>query len=533
MYKDIFISYRNDGEGNNFAARLKDDLDRCGYSVYFNSHERRAGEFPLRLKTAIEHCKDFILILSTACVERLRRNEAVDWVREEVLYAKSVKKNIIPILLDNVTMPEKTQLPESLQFICDYDAILFPEQYLKSPFQSFIVMLTSMPDKEVYRNVSNSNTSYDVNADFSLSLDRAISGNYEAMFEVSCMYLYGFHSSEGANYIEASRWLKEFISHIENETEKTEELSLKIQCARGMLANLYYSGCVLYEEQSFKKTMELLENIATEDTAAFSFDSYMEKLIFMVSDGVGTEFDFQRIIACFEKYRDKCTNSAKNNMAKFYMRYGMYEEAIKILESIEEIHPDVEYKLGTIYLQGLHVTPPKPDIYRAEHYLRRAADRGHLDALHALGLMNFRGQYGYRKNMAEAREYFLKAASKGHRAAQYDYAWMCKYGLGGESNLLEAIHFFEESANKGHVFAIAELAVLYQNPACVNYQKAFEWAKKAAASGEPQSEFVLGNLYYFGRGCESNLNDAVLWYKKALKHGFYQAKFMLDKIQMK
>ena len=106
MHKGIFLSYhRNDGEGNNFAARLKDDLDRCGYSVYFNSHERKAGEFPLRLKTAIEHCKDFILILSTACVERLRRNEAVDWVREEVLYAKSVKKNIIPILLDNVTMP--------------------------------------------------------------------------------------------------------------------------------------------------------------------------------------------------------------------------------------------------------------------------------------------------------------------------------------------------------------------------------------------------------------------------------------------
>lgn len=45
-----------------------------------------------------------------------------------------------------------------------------------------------------------------------------------------------------------------------------------------------------------------------------------------------------------------------------------------------------------IYLQELHITPPKPDIYRTEHYLRHVAD-----ALHALGLMNFRGQYGYRK----------------------------------------------------------------------------------------------------------------------------------------
>ncbi len=532
MKKDIFISYRNDGIGNNFAARLKADLDRCGYLVYFNSHERRAGEFPLRLKEAIAQCKDFVLILSAGCIEKLCQNEAVDWVREEILYAKFMDKNILPILLDNTAMPVKQQLPEILKFICDYDAIVFPEQYMKSPFQGFTEMLISMPEKENYKNVSNSNTSYDVNIDFALTLDKAKSGDYEAMFEVACMYLYGFCASEGANFMEASKWLNTFITCVENDTEIKEnsELSLKMNSAKGMLANLYYSGNVVYEEQSFEKTMELLECVAAKASTDYSFAPYMEKIVFMVSDGVGMEFDFQRTISYFEKYKDKCTISAKNNMAKFYIRYGMYQEAVEILEGIVESHPDVEYKLGTIYLQGVHITPPKPDVYRAEHYLKRAADRGHLDALHALGLMNFRGQYGYRKDMTKAREYYLIAAKQGHKAAQYDYAWMCKYGLGGERNILEAIRFFEESAQKGHIFSMAELAVLYQNPDCINYQKAFEWAKKAASSGEPQSEFVLGNLYYFGRGCEYSLNDAVIWYKKALRHGFYQAKFMLDKI---
>ena len=41
MDYDIFISYKNDGEGNNFAARLKESLDHSGYSVYFNSHEQK------------------------------------------------------------------------------------------------------------------------------------------------------------------------------------------------------------------------------------------------------------------------------------------------------------------------------------------------------------------------------------------------------------------------------------------------------------------------------------------------------------
>ena len=121
------------------------------------------------------------------------------------------------------------------------------------------------------------------------------------------------------------------------------------------------------------------------------------------------------------------------------------------MESVADNYPDIDYRLGTIYLQGLHSTPPQPDIYRAEHYFSNAAYSGHLDALHALGLMNFRGQYGYRQNLKKARDYYREAAQKGHRGAQYDYAWMCKYGLGGEKNISEAILYFEKSASQGHV----------------------------------------------------------------------------------
>lgn len=53
---DIFISYRNDGEGNNFAARLFETLSSKNYSVYFNSNEQHSGSFPDRLKEAIEKC---------------------------------------------------------------------------------------------------------------------------------------------------------------------------------------------------------------------------------------------------------------------------------------------------------------------------------------------------------------------------------------------------------------------------------------------------------------------------------------------
>ncbi len=78
MEKDIFISYRNDGEGNNFAARLKADLDRCGYNCYFNSDEQRTGAFPEQIRQAIENCRDFILILSKGCINGLIGNSKIN-----------------------------------------------------------------------------------------------------------------------------------------------------------------------------------------------------------------------------------------------------------------------------------------------------------------------------------------------------------------------------------------------------------------------------------------------------------------------
>ena len=46
LKKDIFISYRNDDSGNQFASRLCRDLDELGYSVYFNPNETRGNNFP-------------------------------------------------------------------------------------------------------------------------------------------------------------------------------------------------------------------------------------------------------------------------------------------------------------------------------------------------------------------------------------------------------------------------------------------------------------------------------------------------------
>ena len=88
MKRDIFISYKNDGEGRYFAEKLSNTLKDMGFSVYYNTDEHYAGNFPNRLREAVERCTDFLLVLTQACLDQLKSYEKVDWVREEISIAK-------------------------------------------------------------------------------------------------------------------------------------------------------------------------------------------------------------------------------------------------------------------------------------------------------------------------------------------------------------------------------------------------------------------------------------------------------------
>lgn len=476
---------------------------------------------------------DFVLVLSVGCLQQLISNNEIDWVREEVLCAKKYNKNILPILIGKAKIPmDKTVFPEDIRFLADLEAVSLPEQYVIPPLYKLISMFKAAPLKSRYQHVANNNNNYNVHLDFLETLERAKAGDESAMFEIACMYFYGFASENSehgkTNYAEASRWLKTLLKKFEGKENPPDF----VICAHIMLANMYYSGTVVREEQSFVKTMNMLEYLPEKSKeSCFQFEQDCEKKIHMMIAGIGNSFNLDEILGYLEKYEMNCSNNAKNSISKFYIRYGLYERAIQVMESVNDDYPDIDYRLATLYLEGLHNSPPRPDVYRAEYHLANAAYHGHLDALHALGLLNFRGQYGYRQNLQKAREYFMEAARKGHRGAQYDYAWMCKFDLGGERNIKEAVLYFEKAALQGHALCRPHLAELYQEPECRDYQKAFEWAVQAAATGDRWGEFILGNLYFFGRGCEANPDEASIYYQRAYNHGLYQAKFMLDKLE--
>ncbi len=518
MAKDIFISYRNDGCSNQFAHRLASDLEDLGYSVYFNPNEQQSDSFPDRLKNAVKSCKDFILVLSPASMERLQRNDEIDWVREEILAAKESGKHIIPVLVEGAVMPSRQEdMPEKLRFLPYVDAIKLPDEYKRSPFTSLLGGLLSKQDGlDSYKDAFNSNPDYRVDQVFEQLLNDANAGSLEAMYELGMNYYYGETSAQGESrwdYEQAVHWLRKV-------SESDHPLRYH---ADNILARMYYNGTVPAEPQSYEKAMEYIERAAPYNDYAKSQKAYH------LREGLGCEFDFQKYLDFLKDGIGKGDNMMAIGLANFYIKYGKYAEAMEVYDSIEILTPEINYRIGMLYRNGVLTDPPKPDFMQAAYYLRNAADENHIMAAYEYGMLCFRPTGRFRKDFRSAQKYLQIAADGGLADAQYVLGFMYKSGH-VTRDLPKAVEYLEKAKAQGHSFSAMELASLYQQPEVQNYQRAFECATMAAEHNLAEGEFLLANMLFFGRGCEPNMNKAYELYDRAYAPGIHYATVMMARI---
>lgn len=135
---DIFISYRREG-GYETAKHLYDLLTHDGYRVSFDIDTLRNGDFDTELLNRIDQCKDFILIINQDCFARTLEpsfNPQHDWLRQELAYALSKDKNIIPVFLNGIqSFPEG--LPRDIAQVSKKNG----PQYNKYYFNDFYKLL--------------------------------------------------------------------------------------------------------------------------------------------------------------------------------------------------------------------------------------------------------------------------------------------------------------------------------------------------------------------------------------------------------
>ena len=521
MKKDIFISYKNDGEGRNFAARLCSDLSNLGYSVYYNPNEQHAGSFPERLREAVKSCNDFLLIVTQPCLNQLMANEPVDWVREEILAALEYKKNIIPLLMPGVSMPKnKKDMPEALNFLPDKDSISMSESYNRSPMDFLLSWLLSKgEEKDAKKDIYNSNLDKNIDIDFKTSLEKANNGDYKSVYEHANLYYYGLvGNSVGCqrNYHEAYNLYK-MLSKCDNDYSDVSS---------SMIAEMYYNGVVPRESQSYKKALDYHKR--AKNRSGFSSREYA----YLKSRGCGCDFNYEEIEQSYLEAIEQGDNMAILGLAKIYTDYGQFNKAADLYKRTSHILPDAEFRLGLLYRSGVLENPPKPDFFRAAFYFQHAIESGRCssDVYYELGRLYYLPTGDFPKDFHAAEKYFLLAAEKGNKEAYYKLGLIYEYGQ-TERNINKAIKYHSLAVENGSSFAAYHLAMLYSEPEVKNYQKAFKYAEIAAQKGVMEGEYLYGMYLYYGRGCDSNEDLAYNYFTKAFEHGMFPAKLMIDKIK--
>ncbi|MCQ2310504.1 MAG: toll/interleukin-1 receptor domain-containing protein [Paludibacteraceae bacterium] len=109
---DIFISYRRN-EGKDIARMLKESLERKGYRVFLDMDELQDGVFDQRILDAIQSAPVFMILLTAHALDRCQNEQ--DWVRQEIEYALSSNKHIIPINPDKQFTGYSDSVPENIQ----------------------------------------------------------------------------------------------------------------------------------------------------------------------------------------------------------------------------------------------------------------------------------------------------------------------------------------------------------------------------------------------------------------------------------
>lgn len=104
------------------------------------------------------------------------------------------------------------------------------------------------------------------------------------------------------------------------------------------------------------------------------------------------------------------------------------------------------------------------------------------------------------QDVQEPYEQILEKAEAGDESAMYKAAEMLYTGCQAPQNQKEALRWFREAAKAAYVPAMIRLIQFYRDGEAVkkNLTLSMSWAKKAAATGEPEGKYALAQAYIYG-----------------------------------
>jgi TPR repeat protein len=131
-------------------------------------------------------------------------------------------------------------------------------------------------------------------------------------------------------------------------------------------------------------------------------------------------------------------------------------------------------------------------------------------------------------NLTSALAEFRKAAQRGNRLAEFNYAMMLLNGEGGPANVDEGKKWLRKAADANMSHAQYVYGKMYDDGEFVGRDpaQAHQWFMKAAKQGHVQAELALANQFLDGRGTTRDNQQAFVWYKKAAEGGDMTAQYV-------
>lgn len=167
------------------------------------------------------------------------------------------------------------------------------------------------------------------------------------------------------------------------------------------------------------------------------------------------------------------------------------------------------------------------DYIQANKWFKKAATQGHKGAQYNLGIMYGNGQ-GVQQDYDEAVYWYRKAADQGYAPAQNNLGIMYGDGKGVQQNYTQKIYWLRKAAEQGLVTAQFLLGGAYEVDESIrDYTKSVYWYQKAAEQGDADAQLLLGIMYENGKGTQQDDKQAVHWYLRAADQGHAYAQFNL------
>ena len=332
--------------------------------------------------------------------------------------------------------------------------------------------------------------------------------------------------------------------------------------AQMRLAELYAEGKIV--EQNFKKALYWIKVSAERGNPIAQFG--LGNLYWDEEKGayVSLPQDFKKAFYWFEKSAKQGNIDAKKMMGIMLdVGQGVTQDHEQALYWYNQA--DAICSIGLDFFYGSNA--PK-NMEKAGYWLKKAFDKDCFtkssitEGYYELGFVYFKG-YGVSQDYKKAKYFFEKSINSNSRISSSSFYLGEIYyqGLGIPKNTQQGIFYYlisveenwSESQAKTKLIEILDnidtsqiknfeywllLGVemgydYFENSLASfhyrkkNYKKALYWYSKVAEKGSIYAQYMLGELYDFGKGTVENHDMAVYWYKKSAEQGNVDAQYNL------